>query len=72
MVQKRSRGWGKRGGSPSVLLKASTGTVSHYLSMMRSVWELPAGAVAYLSTFGGSGEGEENNDKIRMAEKVGD
>jgi hypothetical protein len=36
--------------------------------MMRSVWELPA----YLSTFGGSGEVEENNDKIRMAWKVGD
>jgi len=68
VVQKRSRGWGKRGGSPSVLLKAATGTVSHYLSMMRSVWELPA----YLSTFGGSGEVEENNDKIRMAWKVGD
>lgn len=32
---------------------------SHYLSMMRSVWELAAGAVAYLSTFGGRWTGRE-------------
>lgn len=33
------------------------GTVrkSHYLSIMRRVWELAAGAVAYLSTFGVGG-----------------
>lgn len=40
-------------------------------SIMRRVWELAAGAVAYLSTFG-VGEGEENNDKIRIAWEVGD